>query len=112
MVLPPRCVLLRARSSSGSEIYLSRDFEVVRDAVFLGLGVLEFAEPCPARPWSGSEVAEMSVQFDVSVRSRTCLVLYLYRRPGSSQLLCSMSRVVFFPAQNVLHYVLMCDTED
>jgi len=38
---------------SGSEIYLSRDFEVVRDAVFLGLGVLEFAEPCPARPWSG-----------------------------------------------------------
>jgi hypothetical protein len=23
-----------------------------------------------------------------------------------------MSRVVFFPAQNVLHYVLMCDTED
>src|SRR5215216_673419 len=68
--------------------------------------------PVPRSPGPASEIAEMSVQFDVSVRSRTCLVLYLYRRPGSSQLLCSMSRVVFFPAQNVLHYVLMCDTKD
>ena len=68
--------------------------------------------PVPRGPGPASEVAQMSVQFDVSVRSRTCLVLYFYRRPDSSQLLCSMSRVVFFPAQNVLHYVLMCDTED
>ena len=37
---------------NGIKCYLSLDFEVVLGLAFFGLGVLEFAEPWPARPWS------------------------------------------------------------
>ena len=33
--------------------YLSLDFFVVRAVTFFGLGVLDFADPWPLRPWSG-----------------------------------------------------------
>ena len=34
-------------------IYLSLDFFVVRAVTFFGLGVPDFADPWPLRPWSG-----------------------------------------------------------
>src|SRR5215217_3921868 len=34
-------------------IYLSLDFFVVRAVTFFGLGLLDFADPWPFRPWSG-----------------------------------------------------------
>src|SRR5688572_25386067 len=33
--------------------YLSLDFFVVRAVTFFGLGLLDFADPWPLRPWSG-----------------------------------------------------------
>ena len=51
-IIETMCAIATCNLHDGMKRYLSLDFEVVLRLAFFGLGVLEFAEPWPARPWS------------------------------------------------------------